>query len=308
LNDRHKRTVALLKEPLLHFLLIGVALFLLFGWQGNPAPPMSGGPAGTPTTQIVVTADDLERMNTLFVKTWQRPPTEAEQKGLVADFVRNEIFYREALALGLDRDDEVLKRRLRQRMEFIYEDISSLTEPTDTELLTFMQTHSEKYLGDPQVAFSQVFVSRDKRGANADDDARKLLERLHAGADPHTAGDPTLLDPEPPLSALREISTQFGDAFGQSLLTLEPGRWVGPIPSAFGLHLVFVTERIEARVPDLNEIRAQVRQDWIFEKQKALKDAAYARIRERYAVTVAPPTPATAAALTDGPPTEVTAQ
>ncbi len=299
--------MALLKEPLLHFLLIGVALFLLFGWQGNPAP-MSGGPAGTLTTQIVVTTDDIERMNTLFVKTWQRRPTEEEQKGLVADFVRNEIFYREALALGLDRDDEVLKRRLRQRMEFIYEDISSLAEPTDTELLTFMQTQGEKYIGDPQVAFGQVFVSKDKRGANADDEARILLGRLHAGADPNTAGDPTLLDPELPLSALRDITTQFGDAFGQSLLKIEPGRWAGPIPSAYGLHLVFVTERIETRMPDLNAIREQVRQDWIFEKQKVLKDAAYARIRERYAVSVAPPKPATAAALADAPPTEVTAQ
>src|SRR5512139_3819284 len=146
------RKVNLLKEPLVHFLLIGAALFLLYGWRGNSAS-VSGGQVGTPAAQIVVTRDALNQMNNLFAKTWQRPPTEEEQQGLIEDFVRNEIYYREAIAIGLDRDDEVLKRRLRQKMEFIYEDITSYAEPTNQDLTAFMQTHREKYLTEPHLSF-----------------------------------------------------------------------------------------------------------------------------------------------------------
>ena len=182
----------LFKEPLLHFLLIGAALFLVYGWRSNSAS-VPGGQAGTPTAQIVVTRDALDQMNSLFAKTWQRQPTEEEQKRLIEDFVRNEIYYREAIAIGLDRDDEVLKRRLRQKMEFIYEDITSWAEPTDEDLKAFMKKHPEKYLTDPQIAFRQVYISAYKRGTSAESDARQVLAQLTAGADPDSVGDPTML-------------------------------------------------------------------------------------------------------------------
>jgi hypothetical protein len=300
LNARLKTWI---REPLLHFLLIGVVLFLLYGWRGNSA---SGpvGQAGTPMAQIIVTADALDQMNNLFAKTWQRPPTVEEQKGLIEDFVRNEIYYREALAIGLDRDDEVLKRRLRQRMEFIYEDINSWADPADEDLTAFMEKHREKYLTDPQVSFRQVYVSPSKRGKSAESDARQVLARLTQGTDPGSVGDPTLLQPEVPLSPLWDIRKQFGDEFGRSLLDLKPEAWTGPIRSGFGLHLVFVRERLHGRLPDLNEARETLKRDWMAERQKQLKDAAYAKIRERYAVTVERPVPATApsavAAKTEG--------
>jgi hypothetical protein len=291
----------LLKEPLLHFLMIGAALFLLYGWRGNSAL-VRGGQPGTPTTQIVVTQDNINQMSNLFVKTWQRPPTAEEQKRLIEDFVRNEIYYREAIAIGLDRDDEVLKRRLRQKMEFIFEDINSVVEPTDEDLTAFMKKHQEKYLTDPQIAFRQVYVSAYKRGKSADSDARQVLAQLAGGADPDSVGDPTLLEAEVPLSPLWDIKKQFGDEFGESLLNLKSGKWVGPIRSGFGLHLVFVRERQGRRLPDLNEAWEMVKRDWTVERQKELKDAAYAKIRERYTVTVelpkAVPTPLAASANT----------
>lgn len=275
----------LIKEPLVHFLLIGVALFLFYGWRGNPAL-VPGGQARSPTMQIIVSRDALEQMDALFAKTWQRPPTEEEQRALVEDFVRNEIYYREAIAIGLDRDDEVLKRRLRQKMEFIYEDITSWAAPTDEDLKTFMQEHREKYLTDPLLSLRQVYLNAKKRGAGAESDARQVLAQLTKGADPDSLGDPTLLEPEIPLSPLWDIRKQFGDEFGRNLLALKPGGWAGPVRSGFGLHLVFVRERLDRRLPDLNEVRDTVTRDWTAEKQKELKDAAYARIRERYSVTV----------------------
>lgn len=278
----------LFREPLLHFLLIGAALFLLYDWKGKPAS-MPGGQAGTPAAQIFVSRDALEQMSSQFAKTWQRPPTEEEQKGLVEDLVRNEIFYREAIAIGLDRDDEVLKRRLRQKMEFIFEDIASVPEPTDEDLKAFMNKHREKYITDPEMSFRQVYISTDKRGKSAESDARQILAQLTEGADPGSAGDPTLLEPEVPLSPLWDIRKQFGDDFSRSLLDVNPGRWSGPIRSGFGLHLVFVRERVSVRLPDLKEARDMVKRDWTAERQKELKDAAYAKIRGRYAVMVERP-------------------
>ena len=290
---RRLAMLRLMKEPLVHFLLIGAALFLLFGWRGNSAS-VPGGQAGTPTAQIVVSRDALDQMNNLFAKTWQRPPTEEEQKGLIEDFVRNEIYYREAIAIGLDRNDEVLKRRLRQKMEFIYEDITSWAEPTDEELNAFMETHREKYLADPQLSFRQVYVNAKKRGTDAESDARQVLAQLSKGADPDSVGDPTLLESEVRLSPLWDIKKQFGAEFGKNLLDLKPGAWAGPITSGFGLHLLLVKERRSGRLPDLEEVREAVKRDWTAEKQKQVKDAAYARIRERYSVTVERPKAGTA--------------
>ncbi len=283
----------LITEPLVHFLLIGAALFLLFGWRGNSAS-VAGSQAGPPTAQIVVSRDALEQMNNLFAKTWQRRPTEAEEQTLIEDFVRNEIYYREAMAIGLDRDDEVLKRRLRQKMEFLYEDITSWAEPTDEDLKAFMNTHREKYLTDPQLSFRQVYINAKKRGTGAESEARQVLAQLTNGADPDAVGDPTLLEAEVRLSPLWDIRKQFGDEFGTSLLEFKPGVWAGPIRSGFGLHLVFVRERLDPRLLDLHEARETVKRDWTAEKQKQVKDAAYARIRERYSVTVERPEAGTA--------------
>jgi len=289
-------TRSLLREPLLHFFLIGAALFLLFGWRSNSVS-LPGGQTGTPTAQIVVSRDALDQMNNLFAKTWQRPPTEEEQKKLVEDFVRNEIYYREAIAIGLDRDDEVLKRRLRQKMEFIYEDITSWVEPTDADLKAYRKKHREKYLTDPEISFRQVYINTNKRGTSAESDARQILAQITGGADPGSVGDRTLLEPEVLLSPLWDIRKQFGDEFSNSLLELRPGRWEGPIRSGFGLHVVFVRESVSGRLPDLNEAREMVKRDWAFERQKELKDAAYTKIKERYNVTVERPTAVIASAV-----------
>jgi parvulin-like peptidyl-prolyl isomerase len=207
-------------------------------------------------------------------------------KGLVEDFVRNEIYYREALAIGLDRDDGVIRRRLRQKMEFIFEDISSRTVPTDEELLAHMKKHPDPYLVDPQIAFRHVYVNTDKRGKNADGDARQILAQLNQGTDPDSVGDPLLLDAEIRLSPLWDIRKQFGEEFGRNLLELKSGKWEGPVRSGFGLHLVLVKKCVGGRLPELKEVREMVKRDWTFDRQNEVKDAAYAKIRERYTVVV----------------------
>jgi len=273
------------REPLFHFLLIGAGLFLLFGWRGGPAA-LPAGPSGPQSAKIVVTPGDIDQMVTTFTRTWQRPPTEEEAKGLVEDLVRNEIYYREAMAIGLDRDDGVIRRRMRQKMEFILEDISAQTEPTDEELVAYMKKHPDSYLLDPQIAFRHVYVNVDKRGKNAEADARQILGQLNQGTDPDSVGDPLLLDAEIRLSPLWDIRKQFGEEFGRNLLELKSGKWEGPVRSGFGFHLVLVTKRVGGRLPELKEVREIVKRDWTFDRQKEVKDAAYAKIRERYTVVV----------------------
>lgn len=273
----------LLHEPLVHFLLIGAGLFILFGWMGNPAP-LPGGQSGAQSSKIVVSQGDIDQLVKSFTRTWMRPPTAEEVKGLVESFVRDEIYYREALALGLDRDDAVIRRKLRQKMEFIFEDISAQTEPTDEELLAYMKKYPDSYLVDPQIAFRHVYVNVDKRGKKAEADAREVLEQLNKGVDPETVGDPFLLASEIRLSPLWDIRKQFGEEFSRNLLEVKSGKWEGPVHSGYGLHLVFVGKRVGGRLPELKEVREKVRRDWIFERQKELKDAAYAKLRERYTV------------------------
>jgi parvulin-like peptidyl-prolyl isomerase len=273
------------REPLAHFLLIGAGLFLLFGWRGGPAS-LPAGQSGPPSGKIVVTRDDIDQTIATFTKTWQRPPTEEEAKGLVEDLVRNEIYYREAMAIGLDRDDGVIRRRMRQKMEFILEDISAQTEPTDEELLAYMKKHPDSYRVDPQIAFRHVYVNATRRGKNAEADARQIQAKLNDGMDPNTAGDPILLDAEIKLSPLWDIKKQFGEEFGRNLLELKSGKWEGPVRSGYGLHLVLVEKRVGGRLPELKEVRDTVRRDLMAARQKELKDAAYSKLRERYVVTV----------------------
>jgi len=283
--NTNRKIRSLYKEPLLHFLLIGAGLFLLFGWSNGPAS-LPAGQSGPQSGKIVVAQGDIDQMVVTFTRTWQRPPTDEEKKGLVESFVRDEIYYREAVTAGLDRDDNVIKRRLRQKMEFILEDITSQAEPTDEELLAYMKKHPESYLIDPQIAFRHVYVNVDKRGKSAEADASQILAQLNEGTDPDTVGDSLMLDAEIRLSPLWDIRKQFGDEFSRNLLELKSRKWEGPVRSGFGLHLVLVTERVEGRLPALKEVRETVKRDWMFEQQKELKDAAYAKLRERYNVVV----------------------
>lgn len=282
------KMIQLLKEPLLHFVLIGAGLFLLFVLKGGPASVPSG-PSGQQSMKIVVARGDIDQMVETFQRTWQRPPTEEEVKGLIDSYVRDEIYYREAVAVGLDRDDNVIRRRLRQRMEFIFEDIAAQGEPTDADLQDFLEKHQDRNLVDPQISFRQVYIDPDKRKKDADAYAQRILVELNKGADPETIGDPFLLGVEVRLSPLWDIKNQYGEAFGKSLLGLKQGRWEGPLKSGFGLHLVYINNRVGGRLPDLKEIKDRVKMDWATERQKELKDAAYAKLKERYTVVMEKP-------------------
>ena len=271
----------LLKDPLLHFLLIGAALFLVFGLIKSPA--------GIEENRIVITSGDIEALQANFARTWQRPPTESEVSGLIEDRVRDEIAYREAVAMGLDQGDSVIRRRLRMKMELIVEDVAGLSPPTDEDLETYLGEYRESFRQQPQVSFMHVYLNSDKRGARVEEDAREILTKLSAAgidADPESYGDPSMLPKELPLYYIKDIGRLFGVDFSRQILEVKPGAWTGPVWSSYGLHLVYVRERIEGRDPKLDEVRKEVEREWSALRRKEFKQATYKKLRERYTVTI----------------------
>jgi hypothetical protein len=266
------------REPLLHFFVLGAALFALFAWLRGPEAEAPG--------RIHVDAARIAQLAQGFARGWQRPPTPQELDGLVEDFVREEIYYREAVAMGLDRDDTIVRRRMRQKLEFLSEDLAPVAEPDDAALARHLAAHPDAYRIEPQLALRQVFVSRDRRGDAAFADARTLLARLVAGPAAAESGDASMLPASLPLSPLREIARVFGDDFAAEAVKLTPGGWVGPIESGFGLHLVFVETREDGRLPALAEVRDAVRNDWQAARRAEANETFYQQLLARYEVTV----------------------
>jgi parvulin-like peptidyl-prolyl isomerase len=276
----------ILKDPLLHFLLIGAALFLLFG--------LFKGRAGNEENKIIITFGDIEALQASFSRTWQRPPTDDELSGLIEDKVRDEIAYREAVAMGLDQDDAVIRRRLRMKMELLVEDIAGLSSPTDEELAAFLQENRDSFRQEPQVSFKQVYLNSEKRGVNVMEEAQKMLADLAAagpGADPESFSDPNMLPKEFPLYYASDIEKLFGGSFANDLLQVEPGEWTGPVISSYGLHLVFVRESIPGRDPELSEVREEVEREWTAKRRREFKDETYKKLRQRYTVVIEEPVP-----------------
>jgi hypothetical protein len=272
----------ILREPLLHFVVLGAGLFALFGMVREPADE---GP-----DRIVVSAAKIQNLAQLFEQAWRRPPSQAELDGLIEDHIKEEILYREALAIGLDRDDIVIRRRLRQKMEFISEDVAAQAEPTEDELRALLAEHADRFREPSRVSFAQVYLSPDRRGEDAWGDAERMLVALDTGrSDPAEAGDPFLLEQDHRGVAAHDVERLFGGAFAARLAELPVGRWSGPVESGYGLHLVLVRERTPARLPDLDEVRDAVRREWQAARREKANRTFYEKLRAGYEVVVERP-------------------
>lgn len=272
----------ILGEPLLHFLLIGTGLFLAFSLM--PRDQRSGD-AG----EIVVSQGQVEHLAAGFARTWQREPSAEELAGLVSDFVREEVYYREALALGLDQDDTVIRRRLRQKLEFIFDDVAARAEPSEAELQAYLLAHPDAFRREPRLSFRQVYLNPDRRGPRVEADAAQLLAQLRqAGTDLDAAalGDATLLESAFADVSPSDVAAQFGADFADRLMELAVGAWQGPLKSGLGLHLVQVSERRDATLPVLAEVRDQVRREWDKARRAELKELSYRELLARYTVIV----------------------
>lgn len=267
------------KEPLVIFLLLGGAIFVLFQQVSNDYQPDNA--------EIMVTEGHIKSLLLNYKKVWQRSPNEKELAALIQSYIREEIFYREALALGLDKDDSIVRRRLQQKMEFISEDLASLDKPEEQELQVFLDAHKENYRQPSRFTFRQIYLNTSKRGESAQSDAVALLIKLNAkDSNSKLLGDSLMVKHQFNLETEREIERVLGSQFLQSLNDISTGSWQGPIRSGFGLHLVRVDERIEGRAAKLDEVHDQIVRDWSSNKRKQTNEVFYENLRKRYTVKI----------------------
>jgi peptidyl-prolyl cis-trans isomerase C len=265
-----------LHEPLLHFVVLGVALFTLHHWV---APPQPG-------RQIVLSAEAIRGLRQDHLRRYGTLPTADEEAAMIQRFINNEVLYREALALGLDRGDIVVRRRLVQKMQFLTEDLQPIATPTDRQLRAYLDAHAVRYAVPARLTLTHVFVSADRHGSSTAAYAAQLRARLLAGADPAQLGDPFLRGRKFSLSTQAELAAAFGATFAAQVMSLPTGTWSEPLRSSYGLHLVRVAKHIAGHQPSLAEVRDAVERDWREERRTEADRLALARLRQRYDVRI----------------------
>ena len=267
------------REPLVHFLIAGA---LLLGVSALVRP------SDTREERISVSAGQIQQLRETWTRQWGEAPDGSQMRRLIDDFIREEIFYREAIRSGLDRDDTIVRRRLAQKVEFLAQGVAAATEPADSELRDFFERNRRQYAVQEQVAFRHVYFSEFHRGNTAERAAREALVNVRSGkvssANLSALGDTSMLQRDYPPQTRDTLRSLFGEAFATRIFELPRGSWQGPVRSTYGIHLVHVSEMMPARVPDLDEVRDQVTLDFKAEQVRQVTDAYYGNVRKRYRI------------------------
>lgn len=275
-----------LRNPLLHFFLLGLVVFGLHAVLNSEA----NGDRGKDPRLVEITSADIDWLRSTWNKKMGREPTADELKGLINGFIREEVLYREAVSMGLDQHDSVVRRRMAQKMDFLFKDLAEMAQPTEEELAGYFEEEKERYRAPARVSFTHVYFNGDRRGEKVLEDARRALEKIEAeGIDPSgatTLGDRFMLQSYYPQQSTEMTAREFGQAFADRLGTFEAGRWHGPVVSGYGLHLVYVHDRADSRLPELEEVRGRVTQDLMSDRREKINRAAYREIKSKYRVLV----------------------
>jgi len=273
------RVARLAGEPLVQFFAAGAVLFGLNAAINGAQPVLA-------TDSFVVSEGRVQQI----VSSWElmsgRKPTPQELEALVDDFITEEIDYREAVAMGLDQEDTVVRRRMRQKLEFLIEDAGSVETPPEAELRQWYADHASDYVLPGRYAIRQVLSGRDAHGAAAEERARESLALLKSGGDPAKLGDSTMLPAATPLLSEQDLASLFGRDFASGVAASSGGDWFGPVPSEFGYHVVQVLAREPGRTPDFKEIRQRLSDDWMLARRDRFRDESQARLRARYDIRI----------------------
>jgi hypothetical protein len=268
----------LLREPLLHFLVIGAAIFGVYQFVDAGDEPASD--------EIVVSSGQIGSLAAIFSRTWQRPPTAKELDALVNEHIRDEVLYRQGVAMGLDKDDAVVRRRIRQKMEFVAEQAADV-EPTDAELKAFVAEHPEWFRSEARFSFDQIYFPAGGASVPDAEGLNRLLLDLNAGTvEASTIGSPLMAGAEFRDVSRSAVAQTFGEEFAVAIDKTAPGAWSGPVTSAYGTHLVRVTGRVDARQPPIEDVREAARREWLHARKVAANDALYQRLRSMYVVKI----------------------
>ncbi|WP_043317621.1 peptidyl-prolyl cis-trans isomerase [Microbulbifer sp. HZ11] len=267
-----------IKDPSVQFALIGALLFGIHSLFQDRQSASSG--------DIVISESRIQHISAIFARGWQRPPSAQELQGLIDDYIREEVLYREALNMGLDQGDAVIRRRLRTKMEFLAKDLVDAIDPPDSLLEQYHQTHLDRYTHPARYTFEQIFLDSNKRKEVAED-ARIVLTRLTAGRDPRKQGDHSLLQHRFDSVTPARIDRVFGSDFSQQLVDLPLNEWTGPLTSSYGEHLVRIRHLDPQQQPEFGEVRAEVLRDWQEQERRKVLQTQYETLRSKYRISVA---------------------
>ncbi len=279
----------LLREPLLHFILIGAGLFFLFNQIGNPVINND--------KKIVISKSDVDGLAKTWLRKNGRPPSAQEQEQQLKYYIREQVLYREAMAMGLDNNDPIVRRRLAKKMGYLFNDLNFIPKPETAELELYLAENREKFTRSAAISFSQIYLSSDHRTENITNEAKKILVKLNNSSSKDLPtmnevmkmGDRSLLPFKFNNTRKKQIANMFGAEFSKQVFSipadsLKENRWQGPFKSAYGLHLVYVHTRIESREYPLNEIRERVAKAWRVSKQKEANELFYQSLRQDYEI------------------------
>lgn len=267
----------LLKEPIVLIIIIGGLFYLLNGWLTKKSIPEE--------KKIELSTSQIQQIAGQFSKTWMRQATDEELQALIKEHIRDEVYYREAMAMGLDKNDAVIRRRMRQKLEILLNDMAAARVPSNQVLTNFMNENEEKFSKDPVISFQQIYLNPDKR-SDIKSDAISILEDLKNGKKSEELGDATMLGYAFNEYTQSEITRQFGEKFTQQIIKLRPGDWQGPVFSSMGVHIVKIDVFTSGKMPQLSEIRDKVEREWMAETSKELKDEAFEELLKDYEIVI----------------------
>jgi len=267
-----------MRDPLLQFLAAGAVLFILYSAL---QPPDTFDPE---SNEIFLSATQIELLSAKFARTWSRPPTTTELENLIDSFVHEEIFYREALALGLDKNDATVRRRMQQKLAFLYDDIYATADPTDKELRGWLEANADDYILSSKTTFQQIYLGADQLTATGF--AAEILRALDTGRRSEELGEPSLLPRRVIAATTAIVERGFGAQFASELEDAGVGEWTGPIHSTYGAHLVLIEQRTEAQAGNFDDVRDKLRMDFIRTRRLESEELRYARMLQRYQVTI----------------------
>lgn len=268
-----------LREPLFHFFVIGAFLFLAYDWLNRDS--------GRAVDEIVIGQAQLANIAETFRKTWRRAPTEQEMQGLIESLVREEILYREGVAIGFDQGDPIIRRRVAQKMSFVADGLVPDT-PTEEELQVWLNEHPDDYRIPARTSFRQVYVNPERHGDQLESYLAELGVALKDAGNTNLPGDSSMLPETLSNASPQDIERLFGSEFAAAIATLDGIGWHGPVRSGYGLHFVEVSEQIPGRSPELAEVRDPVQRDLLNKRTEEIGDAFYQALRESYTVRIEP--------------------
>ncbi len=274
----------IIKEPLVYFFVLGFIVFGLHSFLNSENQDKNEDPF-----TVEITSADIEWIRSSWEARIKRQPTQQELQGLINRFIRDEILFREASAMDLDDRDLVIQRRLVQKLTFVFEDLAETIEPTDDELKNYMQENQDKYRIPEMISFTHIYFNPDKR-KDVMEEAKTVLAHLKsAQSTPEEAvslGDTIMIDSSFREKSPDEAARILGREFADELFSIDEKGWQGPIESTFGLHLVYISEHTASQMPEFENIRENVKNDFMYDRKKQVIDGAYNAAKSRYTILV----------------------